>query len=211
MDSPGDTDVGRRGIASNLPTPSGRTEEVWQASDEALLAGLAGGDPDAAVAFVRRYQRRVYGLAVTLLGDRDLADDVAQEAMVRAWRQAGAIDARRGSVTTRLLAITRNLAIDTLRAARVKPVTDEVLLGLLPATGDLPGDASVSSDELRRVALALDAMPPEQRRALLLARLRGLTAAELAAAEGIPLGTAKTRIRTALIRLRADLRTGELA
>ena len=146
-----------------------------------------------------------------LLGDRDLADDVAQEAMVRAWRHAGAFDPRRGSVTTWLLAITRNLAIDALRAARVKPVTDEVLLGLLPAAGDLPGDASVSSDELRRVARALDAMPAEQKRALLLARLRGLTAAELAAAEGIPLGTAKTRIRTALIRLRADLRTGELA
>lgn len=179
---------------------------VWTASDEALLAGLAAGDPDAAVAFVRRYQRRVYGLAVSLLGDRHLADDVAQEAMVRAWRHAGAYDARRGSVTTWLLAITRNLAIDALRAARVKPVSEDVLASALPIGRDVPGDASVSSDELRRVARALDAMPEEQRRALLLARLRGLTAAELASAEGIPLGTAKTRIRTALLRLRADLR-----
>lgn len=178
---------------------------MWQASDEALLAGLADGDPDAAVAFVRRYQRRVYGLAVTLLGDRSLADDVAQEAMVRAWRHAGGFDPRRGSVSTWLLAITRNLAIDALRAGRVKPVPDEVLLAALPATGDLPGDASVSADELRRVAAALAAMPEEQRRALLLARLQGLTAAELAVTEGIPLGTAKTRIRVALIRLRADL------
>ena len=188
-----------------------RIEAVWQASDEALLAGLAGGDPDAAVAFVRRYQRRVYGLAVSILGDRALADDVAQEAMVRAWRHAGAFDARRGSVTTWLLAITRNLAIDALRAARVKPVTDDVLIAALPATGDLPGDASVSADELRRVARALDGIPEEQRRALLLARLRGMTAAELALVEGIPLGTAKTRIRTALLRLRADLRAEESA
>jgi RNA polymerase sigma-70 factor (ECF subfamily) len=196
----------RRGIARNLAGGVDRTEPVWQASDEALLAGLGAGDPDAAVAFVRRYQRRVYGLAVTLLGDRTLADDVAQEAMVRAWRHAGGFDPRRGSVTTWLLAITRNLAIDALRAGRAKPTPDDVLLAALPTTGDLPGDASVSADELRRVAAALAAMPEEQRRALLLARLRGLTAAELAVAEGIPLGTAKTRIRTALIRLRTDLR-----
>lgn len=209
MESRGDTGERRRGIARNLAAGLDRTEAVWKASDEALLAGLAGNDPDAAVAFVRRYQRRVYGLAVTLLGDSHLADDVAQEAMVRAWRHAGAYDARRGSVTTWLLAITRNLAIDALRAARVKPVSDDVLLAALPVAGDLPGDASVSSDELRRVGRALAAMPQDQRRALLLARLRGLTAAEIADAEGIPLGTAKTRIRTALIRLRADLRVGE--
>jgi RNA polymerase sigma-70 factor (ECF subfamily) len=182
---------------------------MWRASDEALLAGLAAGDPEAAVAFVRRYQRRVFGLALTLLGDRDRADDVAQEAMVRAWRHAGAFDARRGSVTTWLLAITRNLAIDALRAARARPVADDVLLAALPPTGDLPADASVSADELRRVTVALDAMPPDQRRALLLMRVQGLTAGEIAELEGIPLGTAKTRVRTALLRLRAELQDQE--
>jgi RNA polymerase sigma factor (sigma-70 family) len=192
------------------PSPvAHRTQCVWQVSDEALLAGLAGGDGDAAVAFVRRHQRRVFGLALSLLHDRDLADDIAQEAFIRVWRHAGAFDARRGSVTTWMLAITRNLAIDALRAARVRPMADEALAHLLPVTGDGPGDASVSSDELHRVARALDAVPDEQRRALLLARLRGLTAAELAALEGIPLGTAKTRIRTGLLRLRAELRTEE--
>jgi RNA polymerase sigma-70 factor (ECF subfamily) len=205
-----DTDATGRGIAGNPDRAVARTDGVWRASDEALLAGLADGDPDAAAAFVRRYQRRVFGVAVTLLGDRDRADDVAQEAMVRAWRHAGAFDARRGSVTTWLLAITRNLAIDALRAARVRPVSDDVLLAALPATGDLPADASVSTDELRRVRVALDAMPAEQRRALLLMRLQGLTAAEIADREGIPLGTAKTRVRTALLRLRAELHDEEL-
>jgi RNA polymerase sigma-70 factor (ECF subfamily) len=196
-------------IADNPGDPLARTHGVWRASDEALLAGLADGDPDAAAAFVRRYQRRVFGLAVTLLGDRDRADDVAQEAMVRAWRHAGAFDARRGSVTTWLLAITRNLAIDALRAARARPVADDVLLAALPPTGDLPADASVSADELRRVTVALDAMPPDQRRALLLMRVQGLTAGEIAELEGIPLGTAKTRVRTALLRLRAELQDQE--
>lgn len=178
---------------------------MWLASDEALLAGLAAGDSDAAVAFVRRHQRRVYGLAVTLLNDRAQAEDVAQEALVRAWRHAGAYDARRGSVTTWLLAITRNLAIDALRASRTTAVGDDVLATFLPPSRDLPAEASVAADELRRVAASLAALPEEQRRALLLVRLRGLTAADLAAQEGIPLGTAKTRIRTALLRVRTDL------
>ena len=202
---------GREGLG-NPDVDTERSDGVWQASDEALLAGLASGDRDAAVAFVRRHQRRVFGLALTLLHDRDLADDVAQEAMVRAWRHAGAYDARRGSVTTWLLAITRNLAIDSVRAARVRPVGpgDDVVLAALAPSGDLPADASVSADELRRVARALDAVPADQRRALLLARLQGLTAAELAELEGIPLGTAKTRIRSGLLRLRAVLRDEEV-
>ena len=206
MDASRDTGDAAAEIGANPYATVGRTHGVWRVSDEALLAGLASGDEEAAVAFVRRYQRRVFGLAVTLLGDRDLADDVAQEAMVRAWRHAAAFDARRGSVTTWLLAITRNLAIDALRAARVRPVADDVLVAALPPGGDVPGASSVANDELRRVAVALRALPEEQRRALLLVRLRGITAAELATRECIPLGTAKTRIRTALLKLRAELR-----
>jgi RNA polymerase sigma-70 factor (ECF subfamily) len=178
---------------------------MWRASDEALLAGLAAGDPEAAVAFVRRYQRRVFGLALTLLGDRDRADDVAQEAMVRAWRHADAYDARRGSVTTWLLTITRNVAVDALRASRSTPVEDERLDALLPASRDVAPEHAVAADELRRVAGALDALPVEQRRALLLMRLRGFTAADVAEHDGIPLGTAKTRVRAAMLRLREEL------
>lgn len=205
----GRTDEPPLGIASNPSTAAHRNDGMWRASDEALLAGLASGDPDAAVAFVRRFQRRVHGLAVTLLHDPAQAEDVAQEALVRAWRHAGAFDPRRGSVTTWLLAITRNLAIDAIRASRSRPMAEEILDLTLEPTGDLPADASVSADELRRVSRALANVPEEQRRALLLARLRGLTAAELAELEGIPLGTAKTRIRTGLLRLRAELRTTE--
>lgn len=207
VDVRGDTSGSARGIGhlDNPSTAAERTTSVWRASDEALLAGLASGDADAAVAFVRRYQRRVFGLALTLLGDRDLADDVAQEALVRAWRHAPTFDARRGSVATWLLTITRNLAIDALRAARSIPVADEVLLASLPPVADVAAEASIAADEARRLARALASMPDEQRRALLLARLMGCTASELATIEGIPLGTAKTRVRTALIRLRAEL------
>src|SRR5919108_5315420 len=90
-------------------------------SDEALLAGLASGDPDDAAAFVRRFQSRVYGLALTMLRDPQLADDVAQEAFERAWKHGATYDARRGRVSSWLLTITRNLAIDPARMRLVTP------------------------------------------------------------------------------------------
>src|SRR5690606_26961612 len=95
---------------------------MWSASDEALLAGLASGDADAATAFVRRYQARVFGLALTMLREREVAEEVAQETFLRAWRHAGAYDPRRSGVATWLLSITRNLAIDRLRMRRTDPV-----------------------------------------------------------------------------------------
>src|ERR1700684_2849645 len=92
-------------------------------SDDALLAGMAVGDERAGVAFVRRYQRRVYGLALSMVGDRAQAEDIAQEAFLRAWRHALVFDRRRGSVGTWVLTITRHLAVDALRLRRAV-VTD---------------------------------------------------------------------------------------
>jgi RNA polymerase sigma factor (sigma-70 family) len=173
--------------------------------DDALLAALALDEPDAAVVFVRRFQRRVYGLALAVTGDAGVAEDVAQQAFERAWRHAGSFDARRGSVTTWLLTITRNLAIDALRLRRPVPVDGAVLDDLLPAaSADVEGDA-VSGDQLRRVRAELSALPVEQRRAVVLATVLGRTSAEIAALESVPVGTAKTRLRTGLRRLRARL------
>jgi RNA polymerase sigma factor (sigma-70 family) len=173
--------------------------------DDALLAALALDEPDAAVVFVRRFQRRVYGLALAVTGDAGVAEDVAQQAFERAWRHAGSFDARRGSVTTWLLTITRNLAIDALRLRRPVPVDGAVLDDLLPAaSADVEGHA-VSGDQLRRVRAELSALPVEQRRAVVLATVLGRTSAEIAALESVPVGTAKTRLRTGLRRLRARL------
>ena len=106
------------------------------AADDALLAGFGVGDPDAATVFVRRHQARVFGLARSIVGDAALAEDVAQEAFIRAWHHAAAYDPRRGSVPTWLLAITRNVAIDALRMRRPNPVDPAVLAGYdVPAQG----------------------------------------------------------------------------
>jgi len=174
-------------------------------SDESLLAGLAVGDAAAGTAFIRRFQRRVYGLALGLVGDPGAAEDIAQEAFVRAWQYAQAYDTRRGSVTTWLLAITRNLAIDNLRMRRPQLVDPESILDLQPQpTGPFIDDTVITSRTIAAVGNTLRTMPDEQRRALLLAAFYGYTAKEISETEGVPLGTAKTRIRTAMLKLRAD-------
>jgi len=176
------------------------------ADDDALLGAMAGGDQDAATRFVRRHQRQVYGLALSIVGNAATAEDVAQEAFTRAWRHAGSYDARRASATTWLLTITRNLAIDALRVRRSDPA-DPVAIAALMGASQLPGPSELAdaSSDRRRLVEALGRLPEAQRRAVVLAAIGGKTSQEISRAEGIPLGTAKTRIRAALHRLRAEL------
>jgi DNA-directed RNA polymerase specialized sigma24 family protein len=99
-------------------------------SDEAVLAGLSSGDPGAAAAFVDRFQRRVFGMTLSVLRDRQAAEEAAQEAFVRAWRHASTYDPRNGSVAGWLLMIARNVSINLLPSHRSYPVDPEVLPGL---------------------------------------------------------------------------------
>lgn len=174
-----------------------------RASDAALMSALAVDDEAAAVAFVRRFQGPVFGLAVSITHDRALAEDVAQEAFLRAWRAAGNYDARRGSVLTWLLTITRNLAIDAIRARRSFPLEAGELEVLITTTlaGGAP-DGSGGRVEAMAAAERLAQLPVEQARAVVLAVIGGRTVTEVADYEGIPLGTAKTRVRTGLRRMR---------
>jgi len=194
-----------RGTRRNPAAPLIRTTGV-ALSDESLLAGLGSNDPQAAAAFVRRFQGRVFGLAYTVLGDRDTASDVAQEAFVRAWRHADVFDPRRGSVASWLLTITRNLALDAARVRRPVPVDPDDLVRLQVATTEPgPDQRILITGELIRLRHALARLPEEQGRSLLLAAFHGLTAREISQLDGLPLGTVKTRIRTALLKLRSAL------
>jgi RNA polymerase sigma factor (sigma-70 family) len=178
-------------------------------SDEALLSGLAAGDPDAATAFTRRFQARVYGLVLLIVRDEGTAEDVAQETFLRAWKHARSYDPRRGRVATWLLTIARNLAIDVVRVRRVEPLDPDLVATKLQQAGVAggPTDEGLPPDERERVRGAMAELPPEQRRALFLAAYLGRTANEIGELEGIPLGTAKSRIRTAMLRLRDSLET----
>jgi RNA polymerase sigma factor (sigma-70 family) len=178
---------------------------VWELSDESLLVGLGSGDPDAAAAFVRRFQRRVFGLTLSILRDRGAAEEAAQESFVRAWRHAAAYDSRRGTVAAWLLTIARNVSINMLPTRRFDPIDQEVLLALEAKRPQQDGaEARVVDSALLREPLAR--LPADQRRALVLAVFYGFTAREISELDGVPLGTVKTRIRSAMLRLRSQLR-----
>jgi RNA polymerase sigma factor (sigma-70 family) len=179
---------------------------VSTVSDEALLAGLAAGDHDAAAGFVRRFQSRVYGIALTILGDAKAAEDVAQETFVRAWRHASSYDARRGAVSSWLLTIARNLAVDRAHVKRPRPVDPDLIASQLEREGrSARTDDETHVAERDRLRELLLELPPKQRRALVLATYFGRTAKEISALDGTPVGTVKTRIRDGLLRLRTRM------
>jgi RNA polymerase sigma factor (sigma-70 family) len=174
-------------------------------SDEALLAGMAAGAVAAGTAFVRRHQSRVFGQACVLVGDPGLAEDVVQETFLRAWLHGASFDARKGNVRSWLCTITRNLAIDTLRMRGAEPVDPDALLAQFAVGDGDPADHITRLENAEWVRAAVRGLPSPQQRAVVLAACFGHTAAEISRMEQIPLGTAKTRIRTALLRLRTTL------
>jgi RNA polymerase sigma factor (sigma-70 family) len=173
--------------------------------DEALLAGLGAGDGALAVAFVRRFQRVVFGVAVAVTADAGTAEDVAQHAFEQAWRHASVYDSRRGSVRAWLTTITHNLAVDVVRARSALPMDPGDLPAMLTAMTDSPERVAVANDSAAEVRGALARLPVTQARAVAMSGIYGMTARQVAETEGIPLGTAKTRIRDGLRKLRSAL------
>ncbi len=183
----------------------GRRRSSAELGDELLLEGFAAGDEVLAVAFVRRFQAAVYGVAVAVIGDRRAAEDIAQRCFERAWQHAAGYDARRGGVRTWLVAIAHNLAVDAARAHRSTPVDPADLVALLEPDRDTAEKHILRGETGAQLRRALAGLPDEQARAVVLAAVHGLTAREIAAQEDIPLGTAKTRIRAAVTKLHATL------
>ena len=175
-------------------------------SDESLLAGFASKEPEVTAVFVRRFQGRVFGLALTIVKDAAVAEEIAQETLARAWEHAGAYDARKGRVDTWLLTIARNLSIDArrVRSREVINYDDAALLQLISSEPD-PEGRGVLADEKRRLHEAIVGLSEEQRRVLLLATFQGLSGREISEAEGIPLGTVKSRLHAAMLNLREAL------
>ncbi|NMI00370.1 RNA polymerase sigma factor [Pseudonocardia acidicola] len=187
-----------------------RRRPVERLADDLLLAGLGTGDAELSVAFVRRFQRAVFGVAYSVVGEPKLAEDVAQQAFERAWRHAQVYDARRGTVAAWLTSITHNLAVDAVRARRPTPLDPGDIEDLLVAVSRTPEGDAIAAESSAELHAAIAALPAEQARALVMAAYRGMTAREIAESEGIPLGTAKTRIRAAMLRLNAALEPGRV-
>ncbi len=172
--------------------------------DERLLDGLRRDDGEAMAAVYDAYSGIAFALAYRVTGEASDAADVVQEAFLAVWRQAPRIDLRRGSLRTYLLTIVHRRAVDAARRRGRRPSISLERWEQTPSSFDLfeHGERSEAREAIRR---GLDDLPAEQRRALELAYFGGLTVSELARETGVPLGTAKARLRLALKRLRQSL------
>jgi RNA polymerase sigma-70 factor (ECF subfamily) len=186
--------------------PAGLAEELLP--DEALLSGMASGSDELTLAFVQRFQAQVYGLALTLSSDGRLAEDIASETFRLATRRAMTYDACQHSVTDWLAALTRETARSALRTRRLTPVERAAPLAVVNGAdpGRCQDEGRTRRESRSRLAAAMLQLEAEASRALVLAGVAGMTAAEVASVEGITLATAKARIRAAMHRLR-DLLT----
>ena len=175
-------------------------------TDGELIEHIAGGDRSAFEELYRRYVRAVLGLALRRIGDRGRAEDATQDAFVAIWRSARTYDPRRGAGAPWLYAVARNAITDGLR--RTPEATAELQDG--PASDPDPSDGAESAWVAWRVHRALEVLTEHERPLIELAYWRGLSQSEIADRLGIPLGTVKTRTRSALARL-ADELDGELS
>ena len=175
-------------------------------NDAALMRAFASREPAAAGELFERFASRVYGLGVVMLGNDAAAEDLVQDTFVKLWRSAERYDASRGKLETWVLLVARSLAIDALRRRVLDARTVERSTPASEtATDPSPEELAELVDLSERARRAMSDLTPGQRAALELAYFGGKTSAEVAELEGIPLGTAKTRIRSALLKLRAAL------
>jgi RNA polymerase sigma-70 factor, ECF subfamily len=180
-------------------------KQARRAEDAGLLARIVARDERAVEALYERYSGPLYSLAYRVTGADRFAQDVVQEVFIAVWKDAARFDPSRGSVGPWLFSLARHKAIDLVRReSTVRKRTADVDLELEVASDDV--DREVWRNVRReRVLDALGQLTETQRTALELAFFGGLTHVEVAERLGIPLGTAKTRIRSALLRLRDTL------
>jgi RNA polymerase sigma-70 factor (ECF subfamily) len=170
-------------------------------ADADLIERIASRDHDAFTELYRRYARAVLGLALRRLGDRGRAEDATQEAFASIWRSAARYDRQRGPGAPWLYTVARNAIVDGLRRTP-EPAAEPPDL---PSGEPGPADQAESAWTAWRVHRALETLPGREREVIELAYWSGLSQSEVADFLGIPLGTVKTRTRSALARLAEEL------
>lgn len=169
---------------------------------------MARGDADALRTLNARYGRMLAALARRIVGSDSDAEEVAADALWQAWRSAGAFDPSRGSVSVWLVTLGRSRAIDRLRSLKARETRPEMKEP--PSMADDPGAEIDVAKRAVRVRAAMRALEANEKTALEMAYYSDLSQSEIADKLGIPLGTVKTRIRSAMIKLRKAL-AGEAA
>jgi len=193
--------AGRSGNNGRVSAPHAESPD-----DRTLLRAVATRDPAAFRQLYERHSARLFSLALKILGDRADAEDVLQETFVQVWKTGGSFDERRGKPLGWLIMLTRSRAIDRLRSRHARTRIAEAMTQNAPdAANPLPTQEAVSSETHRIVLRAVESLPAEQRTALELAYFKGMTQTEISRHLGQPLGTVKTRMRTAMMALREQL------
>ncbi|HMF94561.1 MAG TPA: sigma-70 family RNA polymerase sigma factor [Vicinamibacterales bacterium] len=177
------------------------------AADRDALARVVRGDHDALAEIYDRHARLLYSLALRILRRPTDAEDVIQEVFSQVWRQAGRYDTSRGTVVGWLVTVARSRALDRLRRDRGEPPSADIELVSRDVVdpGAMVDLQLVDAEQAARVRAALGALPETQRVPLELAYYEGLSQTAIAARLETPLGTIKTRMRQALLRLRDAL------
>lgn len=179
--------------------PSPDQREI--SGEEQLLRSVSSGDQQAMAELFDRHSRLVYSVAHRVLADSAHAEDIMQEVFLKVWREPQTFLRDRGRLGAWLAVMARNRAIDALRRRRPSDSVEEVTLA---ARTDIAAEVEHNS-LLEKIRGAMKILPPEQKLSMELAYFEGLSHSEIAAKTGDPLGTVKTRIRSALVNLRKAL------
>ncbi len=174
-------------------------------TDAALLEAIAQKQEAALAELYDRYSSVLYTLALKILGEPALAQDVLQETFLTAWRKAALYNHKRGNVGTWLIVLCRNLSIDHYRT-KMRLASRHVELDtvgeVLIEQSDDPASIALAREDGRLLRLALEQLPVEQRQVIEMAYFQGLSQTEIADSTNVPLGTVKTRTRQAMFKLR---------
>ncbi len=187
-----------------------------QCNDDQLMKGIGLGRPEAFEELYDRYVRGCFGLAMKIVRDPSVAEEVVQDVFMKLWSQPGIFSPERGKFSGWLLTLVHNRSVDKLRRlktqqGRIMLPLDSAAAGevsfadLLPDGGPSPHDEAWAGEKARMVQDALRMLPEPQRQAISLAYFNGLTQKEIAEQLHEPLGTIKTRTRSALQQLRRVL------
>lgn len=208
-------------MQSKSPSTSKVTEVQTQTAkwddhdDQTLIAAISQGDSRALEQLYDRYSAVVCRMALRILKNQELAEDVVQEVFWRVWRRSGSFERERGRVAQWLFGVAHNLCIDELRRMRARPISvyedvEHPLIQQLPDERiDVVG-AAWRSEQRRVIVDALGQLPVAQRQAVELAYFGGLSHQEIAVRLNRPLGTIKTRVRLGLHKLRVVLTSSGL-
>jgi len=177
----------------------GERDDVAQADDAALMERLARGDERALGELYRRHANAIRALGRRLMSD-EASEDLVHDVFLEAWRNAAAYDRQRGSVRVWLMVRARSRALDRLRSARPASAA----WSLAELTAESADDPARQADQ-RRVPKLLSVTSEAELEVLLLAYWEGLSMSEIARELSIPTGTVKSRIRTALAKVRGQL------